>query len=69
MDSFSSSLDNVTKVFSRYSFSISPGSHFLSFSLSFTKAVHPYSKTPDPKMNIPLYENVTIYENLPIVSQ
>ncbi|KTF73782.1 hypothetical protein cypCar_00044987 [Cyprinus carpio] len=32
-------------------------------------AVHSCSKTPDPKMNIPLYENVTIYENLNIVSQ
>ncbi|XP_026107254.1 B-cell receptor CD22-like isoform X2 [Carassius auratus] len=29
-------------------------------------AVHPYSKTLDPKINIPLCENVIIYENLPI---
>lgn len=31
-------------------------------------AVHPCSTTPEPKMNIPLYENVIIYENLNIVS-
>ncbi|XP_026141332.1 B-cell receptor CD22-like [Carassius auratus] len=31
-------------------------------------AVHPCSTTPEPKMNIPVYENVIIYENLNIVS-